>query len=113
GFGNVNRALLRLLQQREQELRDRYEIEWHVTGVASRRLGWLANPGGFDPELLNNPQPGWERLSEGSPASINVRQWLRAAQANVLFEATSLKAQTGHPAIDHIRAALESEAHAI
>ena len=104
---------MRLLQQRDQELRERCEIEWHVTGVASRRLGWLANPGGFDPELLNKPQPEWERLSEGSPASINVRQWLRAAQANVLFEATSLNAQTGQPAIDHIRAALELEAHAI
>lgn len=35
------------------------------------------------------------------------------AGADVLFEATSLNAKTGQPAIDHIRAALEHGAHAI
>ena len=34
-------------------------------------------------------------------------------KADVLFETTSLNAATGQPAIDHIRAALESGAHAI
>jgi homoserine dehydrogenase len=113
GFGNVNRALLRLLLQREQELREQYQIEWRITGVASRRLGWLANPSGFDPERLSESQPDWERLPQVSPRSASVRQWIRAAGANVLFEATSLNARSGQPAVDHIRAALESEAHAI
>ena len=81
--------------------------------MASRRLGWLANPDGFGPEYLTEAQPDWERLRRVSPTSTNVREWLRAAQANVLFEATSLNAQTGQPAIDHIRAAFESEAHAV
>ena len=35
------------------------------------------------------------------------------AQADVLFEATSLSVHDGQPAIDHIRAALENGAHAI
>jgi homoserine dehydrogenase len=43
----------------------------------------------------------------------NVRAWLAAAQADVLFEATSLNVETGQPAIDHIRAALDHGAHAI
>lgn len=42
-----------------------------------------------------------------------VQSWLAAAQADVLFEATSLNVQTGQPAIDHIRAALIHEVHAI
>ena len=45
------------------------------------------------------------------PASV--RDWLAAARADVLFEATSLNVQTGQPAVDHIRAALEHGAHAI
>jgi homoserine dehydrogenase len=43
----------------------------------------------------------------------NVREWLASAQADVLFEATSLNVKDGQPAIDHIRAALEHGAHAI
>ncbi|MGH7249090.1 MAG: hypothetical protein ACREH9_13390, partial [Pseudomonadota bacterium] len=38
---------------------------------------------------------------------------LAVAHADVLFEASSLNRRTGQPAIDHLRAALESGAHAI
>lgn len=43
----------------------------------------------------------------------NVRAWLTAAQADVLFEATSLNVKDGQPAVDHIRTALDHGAHAI
>lgn len=42
-----------------------------------------------------------------------MKAWLSAAQADVLFEATSLNVTNGQPAIDHIRAALHHGAHAI
>jgi homoserine dehydrogenase len=43
----------------------------------------------------------------------DVREWLAAGQADVLFEATSLNVENGQPAVNHIRAALEHGAHAI
>jgi homoserine dehydrogenase len=43
----------------------------------------------------------------------NVRDWLAAARADILFEATSLNVESGEPAVDHIRAALDHGAHAI
>jgi len=43
----------------------------------------------------------------------NIRSWLAAARADVLFEATSLNVATGQPAADHIRVALIHGAHAI
>jgi len=42
-----------------------------------------------------------------------VREWLAAARADVLFEATSLNVENGQPAVEHIRAALEHGAHAV
>ena len=39
--------------------------------------------------------------------------WLAAAQADVLFEATSLNVESGQPAVDHIRAALNHGAHVV
>jgi homoserine dehydrogenase len=109
GFGNVNRALVRLLQKKERELRER-EIAYRITGVATRRLGWLADAKGMDLFSLGN---GHIPANQSSESSANVRDWLRAAHADVLFEATSLDPHTGQPAIDHIRAALEMGAHAI
>lgn len=43
----------------------------------------------------------------------NVSDWLAAAQSDVLLEATSLNVESGQPAVDYIRAALEHGAHAI
>lgn len=109
GFGNVGRALVRHLQLKESELRERYGIEWRITGVATRRMGWLADSSGLDvTALLNGQVPP---MPVGGPA--NVREWLAAASADVLFELSSLDVQTGQPAIDHLHAALEAGAHAI
>jgi len=57
--------------------------------------------------------PSPAKSPEASRKPANVRDWLKAAQADVLFEATSLNVEDGQPAVDHIRAALEHGAHAI
>ena len=110
GFGNVNRTLLRLLQKKEPELRER-GVAWRITGVATRKMGWVADANGLDVEALLSNGPATQ--SHGQFALHDVREWLRLAKAAVLFEATSLSPRDGQPAIDHIRAALEAGAHAI
>jgi homoserine dehydrogenase len=112
GFGNVNRTLVRLLRDREQELCDRHEISFRITGVATRTLGWIADPNGLDPNRVGRTLLS-DKLVNSDQKLTNVQAWLTAAQADVLFEATSLNVETGQPAIDHIRAALEHGAHAI
>lgn len=104
---------MRLLVDRDAELRAR-GIAWRVTGVASRRLGWIADPNGLDPSLLTSANAiTRENYPAGRAQSNNVREWLNAAKVDVLFEATSLNVENGQPALDHIRAALEHDAHAI
>lgn len=109
GFGNVGRAFVRLLSRKTDELRERYGIEWRITGVATRRLGWLADPDGFDPDFLLAFTPHAPRPTPHA----TLREWLIATGADVLFEITSLDPHTGQPAIDHIRAALEFGAHVV
>ena len=48
GFGNVGRALARLLQRKEAELQSRYDITFSVTGIATGRHGAAINPAGLD-----------------------------------------------------------------
>ena len=109
GFGNVGRALARLLVAKSSDLRDQYGIDFQITGVASRRIGWLAKSDGFDvPELLSDPSG-----IDGTVTSNTLRDWLNEARPDVVFETTSLNPESGQPAIDYLRAVLESGAHAI
>lgn len=107
GFGNVGRAFVRLLRDKKERMRAEHGVAAHITGVASRRLGWLANAEGLDTTaLLEGRLPAHTRCAE-------VREWLRATQADALLEASSLSRRDGQPATDYLRAALEHGAHAI
>ena len=102
--------MLRLLISKETELRRRYDVRWRLTGVATRRTGWLADPDGMNPiAILNDHWP----MQAPNSTPRNVREWVERARADVVFEASSLDVDTGEPAIDHIKAALELGAHAV
>jgi homoserine dehydrogenase len=106
GFGNVGRALARLFMSKTAELREQYGIEWRITGVASRRIGWLADANGFEvSRLLANDLSGL-RLA-------GITEWLNESSPDVLFETTSLNPETGQPGIDHVRAGLQAGAHVV
>ncbi len=103
---------MQLLLDREQELHRGHGISFSITGIASRRLGWIANSNGLDPARVGRTlMSDKSRESDVGPASVH--DWLSAAHADVLFEATALNVENGQPAIDHIRAALNHGAHAI
>jgi homoserine dehydrogenase len=102
-----------LLADRETELRDRHGIAFRITGIASRRLGWNADPAGLDPEAYVARPPSAAKSRQSDPQPSKVCDWLAAARADILFEATSLNVKGGQPAVDHIRAALEHGAHVI
>ena len=75
GFGNVGRALAALLVRKREEMRDEFGVEWRVTGVATRRAGWLVAPEGFgDAELLSG------EVSARSPTPTDLSGWLSAAR---------------------------------
>jgi homoserine dehydrogenase len=115
GFGNVNRTLAQLLAERATELRERYGIVFRITGIASRTRGWLADAAGLDlsaERTLASTSSG-QALRVRCRTQSNIHEWLAAAHADVVFEATSLNVANGQPAIDHIRAALEYGAHAV
>ncbi|HKG14038.1 MAG TPA: hypothetical protein VKB12_11880 [Pyrinomonadaceae bacterium] len=108
GYGNVGRALVRLLVEKTEELREEFGIGWRVTGVATRRMGRLAAPEGFNVEELLSGE-----ISRRVSPPSNVNEWLAYARCDVLFETTSLEPLTGEPAVTHVRAGLEQGAHVV
>src|SRR5688500_19371386 len=96
GFGNVGRALARLLVAKSTELRERYEIEWEITGVATRRMGWGAS------EAID------VGATEKVPNQNGLDEWLATAGPDVRFETTWLNPEQGKPAIDNLKAWLKA-----
>lgn len=109
GFGNVGRALARLFGTKSSELSQLYGIDWRITGVATRRMGWLWNADGFNLETLLS---GDASQANTQPAG-DIHEWLAQARPDAVLETTSLNVETGQPAIDYLRASLQAGAHAI
>jgi homoserine dehydrogenase len=106
GFGNVGRALARLLVSKTNELRENYGIEWEIVGVATRRMGWRASENAIAVgQLLAG--------NDETAAQHGIDEWLKVAKPDVVFETTSLNPETGQPAIEHLKKSLQAGAHAI
>ena len=106
GFGNVGRALARLFVSKANELRESYGIEWEITGVATRRMGWRASEIAID---VANLLAGKDETA----ALADIDEWLALAKPDVVFETTSLNPETGQPAIEYFRKSLQFGAHLI
>ncbi len=95
GYGNVARALARLLNNKSREL------PFTITGIHTLRHGTAADPGG----LPSEPAFG--------PRVPSVEAFLDMARADVAVELTTLDPTAGEPAISHIRAAFARGMHVV
>ncbi len=112
GFGNVGRALAELLVRKKTELKEKYDITFSVTGIATGRRGLLVNPNGVDLhgalELVRSSRSLSLLTSEPVEDSFD---FIQKCGADVLFENTSVDHETGQPALDHVKNALELGMH--
>ena len=95
GYGNVGRALARLL--RRQSAR----FPFRITGVHTARHGTAIAPRGVPLEPVFGPR------------AESVDAFLDAAKAEIAVELTTLNPATGEPAISHLRAAFARKMHVV
>ena len=113
GFGNVARALARLLI-RKQDLLKQQGITFSFTGISTGSHGCAVNPDGLDiHKALELAESGQSIAPLSSTAVDNSLAVIRHSAADVMFENSPVNTQTGQPALDHIRAALDLNMHAI
>jgi homoserine dehydrogenase len=114
GFGNVARALARLLERKSDLMRSKYGITYSVTGVATGNHGFAVNPSGLDVRKALELVEGKQSISSLSSIPVNNSiEVIQNSKANIMFENSPVNTQTGQPAIDHIRTALELGMHGI
>jgi homoserine dehydrogenase len=114
GFGNVARALARLLIRKQDLLKSQYDVTFSFTGIATGSHGFAVNPNGLDIqkalELVESKQSIFPLSSFDVQDSMAV---IQHSQADVMFENSPVNTQTGQPALDHIRTSLNLNMHAI
>ncbi|MCX6066884.1 MAG: homoserine dehydrogenase [Chloroflexi bacterium] len=108
GFGNVGRATAELLLRKQAELKEVYDITFSVTGIATGSKGRAINPAGIDlTKVLEAVKAGQSLEQFSTVSSADSVEFIQKSGADVLFENSPVNYETGQPAIDHIRAALE------
>jgi homoserine dehydrogenase len=115
GFGNVGRALARLLIDKADTLRRDYELTTTVTGIATRSHGTAIHPDGLDLDAalrLVTAGDGLDTLHSGAPVA-DALTFITACPADLVMETTWLNARTGQPATDYARAALRAGRHVV
>jgi homoserine dehydrogenase len=116
GFGNVARALVRLLERKRGLLQSQYGVTYAVTGIATGNHGFAVNPNGLDVnkalELVESKQSISVLNNHPFPMTDSLAV-IQHSSAHVMFENSPVNYENGRPAIDHIKAALEAGMHAV
>ncbi|HSQ38544.1 MAG TPA: homoserine dehydrogenase [Anaerolineales bacterium] len=114
GFGNVARSLTRLLIRKQSVLEQDYGITFSVTGIATGKHGFAVNPKGLDLNqtlaLVESGQSITSITNYQSPISSSL-DVITHSSADFMFENSPVNYETGQPAIEHVRAALNAGMH--
>jgi homoserine dehydrogenase len=115
GFGNVGQALARLLLVKRERLQSEFGLTFTVTGISTGRHGAAIDPNGLDVEraLAIAREGGLLDPLSVQPAPRDGVAFIRACPADVLFENSPVNVESGQPALDHLKTALENGMHAI
>jgi homoserine dehydrogenase len=118
GCGNVGTRLIRLLAEKDSELQRAHGLALTISGAYTRRAGgWIAPEGLTLAALVAD---GWpEGATPGARIPAGAQPFTgsdgvvfaRECSSDLLVEITTLNPQNGQPALDHVRAALESGKH--
>jgi homoserine dehydrogenase len=114
GFGNVGKALAKLLLRKREDIAQKTGVTFTITGIATGSRGFAINPDGIDlSEALDLLASGQTLVSLSTlhappPTSLD---FIQNCGADLLFETIPVNYETGQPAVDYIRAALELGMH--
>ena len=113
GLGNVARSLVKLLLRKEDLLKGQ-GITFSFTGISTGRHGCAVDPDGLDIQKAMELVESGKSISGLSKLPVaNSLDVIKNSAADVMFENSPVNTQTGQPALDHIRTALNLNMHAI
>lgn len=112
GFGTVGQGISEILLNKKSFLSGKYGFDFEIVAVSDFAYGNVYNPNGLDiPFML-------AEAKEKKKFSKDIVEWdtiqlIKESNATVMCELTYTDLQTGGPAVDHVRVALESGKHVV
>lgn len=111
GFGNVGQGLAKLLVDKRQLLKDKYDFEYSVVGIYDINMGGVccAARDEVDLKKLLEIVQGGGLISDypGGGDDLNALGLIEKCGADTLVEMTYTNLETGEPAVSHCRQAIE------
>ncbi len=114
GFGHVGRAFARFLIDRRKWLLKEHNLEWKITGIATKNHGISIDPSGLPIKKILSTWKHHSHLDHyhNGPACNTHTDFIRQCGADVLFEMSVLDL-TGEPAATYMKEALGAGLHVI
>jgi homoserine dehydrogenase len=114
GFGNVGQAFIELLLEKQTDLMADPGLSFKIVGIGSGSHGRAVNPQGLPLQELLEAYRNGDSLDEFSSTPLeNSQEFIQNCGADALVETTPVNYQTGEPALDYLRSALNTGMHAI
>ncbi len=107
GFGTVGQALARVIQDKAGELVHAEGLVLKIVGVATRSRGILYHLTGLDVAALLTDFAAYPAQA-GLQRDWSVEQLIEQGQADTLVELSDTNLETGQPATDYCRLAIQS-----
>ncbi len=111
GFGNVGRAFLRVLKEKDELCRTHYGLNFHVLSVFRSSGAFFSSQSLKIDEILE-----YSASSQESPdwkPDLKLISVLESYEPGVLVECTPFGSKSGEPGLSHIRDALERGWHVV
>jgi len=114
GFGNVGRALARLLDSKRATLLSEYHLRARIVGIATGRHGAIVRPEGIDAlRAVETVEAGRPLTGLGAPVATDGDAFLQSLAADVVLESIPVNYLTGQPALGYTELALKRGMHVI
>lgn len=110
GFGNVAREFARLLLLKRGWLQKRLGLSFEIVAITTKSRGSLMSDKGLDLEKALRLRETIGALEGYGPESTGLSTLgvIEGCDADLMVELTTLNVDSGQPAIDHVRSALEA-----
>jgi len=93
-------------------LKSKHDVTFSFTGISTGRHGYAVNQNGLDIQKALDLVESGKSISELSVFPVNSSiAVINNSAANMMFENSPVNTQTGQPAVDHIRTALNLGMH--
>lgn len=116
GFGNVGRALIRLIALKRRVVAEKYGLHLDVVGIADSK-GIALKPSGFEEyellKLCEVPRSGVSLFEPYARAGASVEDIYNEAQPDIHVELTPANYVTGEPGLSNVLFAISRGVHVV